>query len=79
MDDVKFVINFDYPNCSEDYVHRIGRTGRAGKDGLATTILGKDVDGKYIVDLKNSFKKTNNRWKKDWDDAFGIVQQKNVQ
>lgn len=26
--DIKFVINYDYPNNSEDYVHRIGRTGR---------------------------------------------------
>ena len=77
--DVQHVINYDMPSEIERYTHRIGRTGRAGKDGLATTILGKDVDGKYIVDLKNSFKKTNNRWKKDWDDAFGIVQQKNVQ
>lgn len=28
VDDIKYVINFDYPNNSEDYVHRIGRTGR---------------------------------------------------
>ena len=28
VDDVKFVINYDYPNNSEDYIHRIGRTGR---------------------------------------------------
>ncbi len=28
VDDVRFVINFDYPNNSEDYIHRIGRTGR---------------------------------------------------
>ena len=31
MDDIKFVINYDYPNNSEDYVHRIGRTGRRDK------------------------------------------------
>jgi len=36
---VKFVINFDYPNCSEDYVHRIGRTGRAGHTGTAYTLF----------------------------------------
>ena len=39
MDDIKFVINFDYPNNSEDYVHRIGRTGRASKAGTAYTFF----------------------------------------
>ncbi len=39
MDDVKFVINFDYPACSEDYVHRIGRTGRSNKTGTAYTFF----------------------------------------
>ena len=39
MDDVKFVINFDYPNCSEDYVHRIGRTGRSSRTGTAYTFF----------------------------------------
>jgi len=33
VDDVKFVINYDYPNNSEDYIHRIGRTGRSEKTG----------------------------------------------
>ncbi|ETN69469.1 hypothetical protein NECAME_15289 [Necator americanus] len=31
VDDIKYVINYDYPNNSEDYVHRIGRTGRRDK------------------------------------------------
>ncbi|KAJ2760084.1 ATP-dependent RNA helicase dbp2, partial [Coemansia nantahalensis] len=35
--DVKFVINYDFPNNVEDYVHRIGRTGRAGASGTAIT------------------------------------------
>jgi ATP-dependent RNA helicase DDX5/DBP2/ATP-dependent RNA helicase DDX17 len=39
VDDVKFVINFDYPNCSEDYVHRIGRTARASNTGTAYTFF----------------------------------------
>ncbi|KAJ1956382.1 ATP-dependent RNA helicase dbp2, partial [Dipsacomyces acuminosporus] len=37
--DVKFVINFDFPNNVEDYVHRIGRTGRAGASGTAITFF----------------------------------------
>lgn len=32
---ISHVINFDLPNCTEDYVHRIGRTGRAGSNGVA--------------------------------------------
>lgn len=39
MDDVKYVINFDYPNSSEDYVHRIGRTGRSSQTGTAFTFV----------------------------------------
>jgi len=39
VDDIKFVINYDYPNCSEDYVHRIGRTGRRDKHGTAYTFF----------------------------------------
>lgn len=35
VSDIMLVINFDLPSTSEDYVHRIGRTGRAGKDGHA--------------------------------------------
>lgn len=35
VEDVKYVINFDYPNSSEDYIHRIGRTGRCDQAGTA--------------------------------------------
>lgn len=37
-----FVINFDIPNIPESYVHRIGRTGRAGEEGVALSFVGKD-------------------------------------
>ncbi len=39
IDGVTHVINYDEPNCYEDYVHRIGRTGRAGKNGTALTFV----------------------------------------
>ena len=42
------VFNFDVPNHAEDYVHRIGRTGRAGKSGRAFTIAASKDDHKYI-------------------------------
>uniref|UniRef100_A0A4W6BPL0 RNA helicase n=1 Tax=Lates calcarifer TaxID=8187 RepID=A0A4W6BPL0_LATCA len=39
VEDVKFVINYDYPSCSEDYVHRIGRTARSTNKGTAYTFF----------------------------------------
>jgi superfamily II DNA/RNA helicase len=40
--DVSHVFNFDVPWAADDYVHRIGRTGRAGRQGCSTTIVGPD-------------------------------------
>jgi ATP-dependent RNA helicase DDX41 len=39
--DIQHVINFDMPAEIENYVHRIGRTGRCGKTGVATTFINK--------------------------------------
>jgi ATP-dependent RNA helicase RhlE len=39
VQDIAHVINYDLPNASDDFVHRIGRTGRAGKKGVATTFV----------------------------------------
>lgn len=50
VDDVGFVVNFDMPNQIEDYVHRIGRTGRAGNRGTAYTFFTPD-NGKLSADL----------------------------
>ncbi|KAL9323301.1 hypothetical protein ACSQ67_008158 [Phaseolus vulgaris] len=48
--DIRVVVNYDFPTGVEDYVHRIGRTGRAGATGLAYTFFG-DQDAKYASDL----------------------------
>ena len=45
--DVSHVFNFDVPHHADDYVHRIGRTGRAGKSGVAISIVAP-MDGKSI-------------------------------
>jgi len=45
IDDVTHVVNFDVPNEPETYVHRIGRTGRAGADGDALTLCSADERG----------------------------------
>ena len=42
---VKHVINYDLPSNIEEYVHRIGRTGRIGNKGLATAFFQQDRDG----------------------------------
>jgi len=42
IQELPFVINFDIPNIPEIYVHRIGRTGRAGLEGLAISFVGRD-------------------------------------
>ena len=42
IDDIRLVINYDAPHDSEDYVHRIGRTARAGADGCAITFVAVD-------------------------------------
>ena len=39
IDDIQLVINYDVPHDEEDYVHRIGRTARAGRDGRAVTLV----------------------------------------
>lgn len=41
IDDIQMVINYDCPRDPEDYVHRIGRTARAGKEGRAITLVGE--------------------------------------
>src|SRR5262249_19091740 len=49
--DVSHVYNFDVPTHAEDYVHRVGRTGRAGKSGIAVSIV-TPADQKYIAEIE---------------------------
>src|SRR6201994_2975727 len=49
--DVSHVFNFDVPHHADDYVHRIGRTGRAGKTGTAFTIVGPG-DGRAVAEIE---------------------------
>jgi ATP-dependent RNA helicase RhlE len=54
--DLPAVFNFDVPFNAEDYVHRIGRTGRAGASGLAVTLVTRD-DARLIADIEKLIKK----------------------
>jgi ATP-dependent RNA helicase RhlE len=51
VDDLEYVINFELPNIPETYVHRIGRTGRAGANGTAISFC--DIEEKaYLKDIE---------------------------
>jgi ATP-dependent RNA helicase RhlE len=49
VDDVAHVINYDLPKMAEDFIHRVGRTGRAGSQGRASTL----VAGAEVLELRN--------------------------
>jgi ATP-dependent RNA helicase DDX46/PRP5 len=54
---LKLVVNFDAPNHLEDYVHRAGRTGRAGNLGTAVTFLTEEQD-RYAVDIAKALRQS---------------------
>ena len=51
IDELMFVINYDTPNESETYVHRIGRTGRAGNDGVALSFCDRE-EFEFLLDIE---------------------------
>lgn len=55
--DITHVINFDLPDQPENYIHRIGRTGRADQNGIAITFIGKQDDA-GIQEIQNYMQKT---------------------
>ena len=56
IDDILMVINYDVPHDAEDYVHRIGRTARAQRDGVAITFV-SDSDMRYFSDIERFLEK----------------------
>ena len=57
IDDISCVINYDLPRSPADYIHRIGRTGRAGKSGLAVTFIGhKEQDHFRLIEKRSNIK-----------------------
>jgi ATP-dependent RNA helicase RhlE len=55
IDQLPIVINYDLPMVAEDYVHRIGRTGRAGAEGLAISLVAHEEDG-LLRDIRRLLK-----------------------
>ena len=56
IDDISLVINYDCPRDPEDYVHRIGRTARAGRDGRAITLVG-EKDQRLLENIEHLLEK----------------------
>ncbi len=56
IDQLPQVVNFDLPNVPEDYVHRIGRTGRAGAEGQAVSLVSAD-ESKQLKDIERLLKR----------------------
>jgi ATP-dependent RNA helicase DDX41 len=59
--DIQHVINYDMPEEIENYVHRIGRTGRCGKTGIATTFINKNQAETVLLDLKHLLREAKQR------------------
>jgi ATP-dependent RNA helicase RhlE len=57
IEELPHVVNYEIPNVSEDYVHRIGRTGRAGREGHAVSLVCRDEEG-FMQDIER-FTKQN--------------------
>ena len=51
IEDLPHVVNYEIPNVPEDYVHRIGRTGRAGKEGQAVSLVCLDEEG-FMMEIE---------------------------
>lgn len=68
--DVKVVVNFDPPEDALDYVHRIGRTGRAGRKGLAITLLKKGPDGRAMAYIAQVMRRTGLQVPRDLIDCL---------
>ncbi|EKM59396.1 uncharacterized protein PHACADRAFT_249858 [Phanerochaete carnosa HHB-10118-sp] len=71
---LKLVINYDAPNHMEDYVHRAGRTGRAGNKGTCVTFITPEQD-RYSVDIYRALKASNAAVPKELEDlANGFLE-----
>ena len=57
IDQLPYVVNFELPNVPEDYVHRIGRTGRAGNEGWACSLVCID-EHKLLADIEKLLKRS---------------------
>lgn len=58
--DIKLVINYDFPRDIKEYIHRIGRTGRQGKEGIAISFVGNDISPEMRSEVVQVLKESKN-------------------
>ncbi|XP_013172599.1 PREDICTED: ATP-dependent RNA helicase p62-like [Papilio xuthus] len=81
VDGVTHVINYDFPNTSEDYIHRIGRTGRLQNKGVSHTILTED-DARHAKSLIPVLREANQVVPRELEDmarSYNVTKQKEYQ
>lgn len=66
IQELEQVVNFDMPYKAEDYVHRIGRTGRAGKEGFAVSLMSRDEE--YLLEAIERL--LDNKLPQEWLQGF---------
>jgi ATP-dependent RNA helicase RhlE len=74
VDDVAHVINYDLPKIAEDFIHRVGRTGRAGLQGRASTL----VAGAEVLELRSIERTLQLRMERKQVDRSALVQSRRV-
>ncbi|MBR4998726.1 MAG: DEAD/DEAH box helicase, partial [Clostridia bacterium] len=65
INNVEFVINYDLPIQPEIYIHRIGRTARAGKSGVSLSLVNSEKQLKFLIDNFSNYNLTEIKVKKD--------------
>lgn len=74
IEKLPYVVNFDLPQVAEDYVHRIGRTGRAGATGLAVSLVSADEIGMLLSIEKLINKKLHRQEIEDFEPQHSLPQ-----
>jgi len=67
---VKLVINYDLPKSKNNYIHRIGRSGRMGRKGIAINIINTN-EIKYLLDIRNHFNTQIDELPENYNTIFG--------
>jgi len=75
IDDMPLVVNYELPHVPEDYIHRIGRTGRAGATGEAISLVAPEEE-KYLAEIEKLLKKKVTILSADGFDTTTIVRER---